>query len=57
MATEIKKIPIDLLLYDPLNPRLPTSVNGHNEKEVIAWMLNNENLVELMLSIAEKGYF
>lgn len=57
MKTEIKNLPLDLLTYDPLNPRLPTSIDGNDEKAVISWMLDNENLIELMLSIAEKGYF
>lgn len=45
------------LIFDPENPRLPKSVNGNNESEVIQWMLENENVTELMASIAEKGFF
>jgi hypothetical protein len=45
------------LIYDPENPRLPKSVDGSDEDEVINWMLSNENVVELMASIAEEGYF
>lgn len=45
------------LIYDPDNPRLPKSVDGHDEDEVIKWMLENENVTELMASIAEEGYF
>jgi len=45
------------LIFDPKNPRLPNSVNGNVESEVIQWMLENENVIELMASIAEKGFF
>jgi len=45
------------LVYDPENPRLPMSVDGRDEKQVINWMLDNENVIELMASIAEEGFF
>jgi hypothetical protein len=45
------------LIFDPQNPRLPNSVDGSKEEEVIQWMLENENVIELMASIAEKGFF
>jgi plasmid stabilization system protein ParE len=49
--------PINLLLFDPENPRLPSTVDGNNELAVLEWMLADANIVELMLSIGEKGYF
>jgi hypothetical protein len=56
--TEIQYIPVDKLKYDPQNPRLPSSVvKGHNEKEVINWMLTDASIIELMGSIGEKGFF
>ncbi|MGN6639697.1 MAG: ParB N-terminal domain-containing protein [Mucilaginibacter sp.] len=45
------------LHFDPENPRLPNTVNGNDEEAVINWMLDKENLTELMASIAEKGFF
>lgn len=60
MSKQLPKIeykPVGDLIYDPTNPRLPNSVNGSNEKQVINWMLSNENVLELMASIAEEGYF
>jgi hypothetical protein len=45
------------LEYDPENPRLPKSVDGSDEGEVIKWMIENENVTELMASIAEEGFF
>lgn len=52
---EYKKV--DDLLFDAQNPRLPNAIDGSNESEVINWMLENENVIELMASIAEKGFF
>jgi hypothetical protein len=49
---------IDDLIYDPKNPRLPSSlVKGDNEKDVINWMLTDAAILELMGSIGEKGFF
>ncbi|WP_130854976.1 ParB/RepB/Spo0J family partition protein [Olivibacter jilunii] len=53
----IEYVPVDQLFFDPENPRLPRTVNGSDEQEVINWMLENENVIELMASIAEKGFF
>jgi hypothetical protein len=49
---------IDDLIYDPKNPRLPSSlVKGDNEKDVINWMLTDAAILELMGSIGEKDFF
>jgi hypothetical protein len=48
---------VDNLLFDPDNPRFPTTLNGENEPEVLDWMLKDATIVELMGSIGEKGYF
>lgn len=48
---------IDLLHFDPQNPRLPSTVNSNNEQAVLEWLLGDANIIELMLSIGEKGYF
>lgn len=56
-APQITYKKVSDLLFDPQNPRLPSTVNGKDEIEVIQWMLENENVIELMASIAEKGFF
>ena len=48
---------VDLLDFDSLNPRLPNYLNKDNDGEVIEWMLKEANIVELMGSIGEQGYF
>lgn len=58
MNQQIVNIPVDKLHFDPLNPRIPTSVvDGNNEKQVINWMLIDASIIELMGSIGEKGFF
>jgi hypothetical protein len=52
-----QEISINQLRFDPDNPRLPKNVNGKNDAEIIKRMLEKANLIELMLSIAEQGYF
>jgi hypothetical protein len=54
-ATEL--VPIENLRFDPDNPRLPSSVDGHKESEVLKWMLESATLPELMAAIGEQGYF
>ncbi|RZJ91424.1 MAG: hypothetical protein EOO20_05055 [Chryseobacterium sp.] len=54
----IQYINIDDLIYDPLNPRLPsTIVQTGKESDVINWMLTDAAILELMGSIGEKGFF
>jgi 5S rRNA maturation endonuclease (ribonuclease M5) len=48
---------LDSLVFDPENPRLPSSVNGSKEQEVLAYMIDKSKIVELMLSIGEQDYF
>lgn len=55
--TVIEFVATTNLHFDPENPRLPKTVSGDDEREVINWMLENENVIELMASIAEKGFF
>ncbi|WP_346883697.1 ParB/RepB/Spo0J family partition protein [uncultured Algibacter sp.] len=60
--SQIEYIPIDQLVFDPNNPRLPSTVTSKQneddyENEVINWMLQFENVTELMSSIGEKGFF
>jgi len=48
---------INLLKFDPENPRIPSDINKNDEKEILDWMLNDATLIELMGSIGESGYF
>lgn len=52
----IQFIPLDNLIFDKDNPRLPNSINK-TEESILEWMLNKENIIELMNSIGEKGFF
>jgi len=54
-ATEF--VSIENLRFDPENPRLPSSVDGHKEPEVLKWMLEDATIPELMAAIGEQGYF
>lgn len=50
-------LPVADLRFDPLNPRIPDSVDASDDQEVLGWMLEDAGLLELMGSIAENGYF
>lgn len=54
---EIKFLPVEQLHLDPENPRLPLSMRGGDDDVIIDWLLRHANIVELMNSIAETGYF
>lgn len=57
MENQNKMMKVDQLIFDPLNPRLPTSKEGASETEVLEYMILNEKVTDLMLSISEQGYF
>ncbi len=42
---------------DNKNPRLPKSIQDSGEKSILNWIFQNGSLMELMISIAENGYF
>jgi hypothetical protein len=48
---------VNTLLFDPKNPRLPSSVDENSDEAIIRWMLEDATIIELMMSIGEKGYF
>ena len=50
-------LPVRDLLFDPQNPRFPRPDTGDNEPDAIHWMLDNANIIELMNSIGEQGFF
>lgn len=50
-------LPLKKLLFDPQNPRFPRPGTGDNDGDAIRWMLDNANIIELMNSIGEQGFF
>jgi len=59
---KIQMIPVDELVFDPENPRLPQTIRKNKDSKdyetmVVDWMLQFENIIELMGSIGEKGFF
>lgn len=54
---EITYISLGNLIFDPQNPRLPQEINKSSDQNIIDYMLREANLIELMQSIAENGYF
>ncbi|MEX5600403.1 ParB N-terminal domain-containing protein [Pseudophaeobacter sp. C1-32P7] len=57
MAPGLEIRDISELHFDPENPRLPEALHHGDEEEVIDFFLLQCNLIELMMSISEKGYF
>jgi hypothetical protein len=54
---DYSSIDVDELHFDPLNPRIPRSVDPTDDQAVLEWMLEDAGLLELMGSIAVNGYF
>ncbi len=54
---EVEFVAVSDLGFDPENPRLPRSVDGGDEGEVLTWMLDDATIIELMDSIGSQGYF
>lgn len=54
---QIQMVSVEKLKFDPENPRLPTTMKGKGEEEIIKWMLRETGIIELMGSIGTKGYF
>jgi hypothetical protein len=48
---------IDEITFDIENARIPISVGRSNETNVLEWMINHENIIDLMNSIGAKGFF
>lgn len=53
----LENIPLTQLHFDPDNPRLPDRLKGQTDDVVLEYFLHECNLIELMMSIGEKGYF
>ncbi|RKR05161.1 hypothetical protein C8C83_4493 [Flavobacterium sp. 90] len=50
-------IPLDKLFLDDQNPRLPKSLQGAKEKDILEYMLLDASLIELMLAIGKNDFF
>lgn len=57
MAQVFKNINIDDLKLDLMNPRLPKSKQGLDEKTVIEYMMLEAATLELMMAIGQNDYF
>lgn len=53
----LRLVDISSLGFDPENPRLPDRLKSAPDAEIIEFMIEEANISELMLSIAENGYF
>ena len=50
-------LPVAMLDFDPHNPRFPDAVNEGDVDELIERFVRDERLLEIITSIADKGYF
>lgn len=57
MPQNVIEVALDQLHFDPENPRLPQKLKRAPERDVLEYLLLECNLIELMLSIGEQGYF
>lgn len=54
---KIIEVSLNELVYDRDNPRIPQSIKQEDFQSVLEWMINKENVIDLMYSIGEKGFF
>lgn len=54
---QLRYLGLDELVFDPENPRLPTHQQGATAEVALSWLLDRANLLDLMRSIAQSGYF
>jgi hypothetical protein len=57
MSPTLETVAVSSLRFDPENPRLPERYKRKPDDEVLKYLLLECNLIELMMSIGEKGYF
>ena len=56
-ADQIFSVPVDQLLLDPLNPRLPFIGSGQvTQERIVNYMIREGNITELMGAIGEIGF-
>ena len=54
---KLATVKLDQLHFDPENPRLPMGLRHQDDDAVLEYLLLEGNLIELMLSIGEHGFF
>lgn len=57
MAPTYAEIALHALDFDPDNPRMPESLDASDLSAVLAFMLEDAGLLDLMASIAKQGFF
>ncbi|MGE3800897.1 MAG: ParB N-terminal domain-containing protein [Candidatus Kapaibacterium sp.] len=53
----IKKREVSNLIFDPQNPRIPSLRQAQSDIDIIEYMIERENVIDLIASIGEQGYF
>ncbi|GGO72161.1 hypothetical protein [Nocardioides deserti] len=54
---DIGVVPLDLLLLDPMNPRIPEALQNQEQEVILQHLFDNDVLDELASSFLENGYF
>lgn len=57
MKPTLTELKLESLHFDPDNPRLPQGLKHASEPEVLKYLLLECNVVDLMLSIVQQGFF
>jgi hypothetical protein len=57
LKAELRDLPIEELALDPLNPRLPSDLQGQSQSRVLRYLSDNSVLDELGKSFLDNGYF
>jgi hypothetical protein len=57
MLPQYQEIELSKLHLDKYNPRIPKSLQGKEEKEILQYMLLDASLIELMLAIGVNDFF
>jgi hypothetical protein len=57
MSNFLKQIPIEDLMLDTQNPRLPSHLKGGGSENIISYMLLDAATLDLMLAIGQNGFF
>lgn len=51
------KMPLDQLVFDPENPRLPGRLHHADDEQVLDYLLEEGDLADLMISLGTQGYY
>lgn len=54
---QVRYLDVGKLYFDQSNPRLPSSLEGATNEEIMLWMCEDGGIFDLMRSIGEQGYF